>query len=269
MIITSTANLHIKSIRRLRDRKARQECGCFYAEGLRIVMEAVQLGAHIETLVVAPELLTSSLGKQLVEEQRLRGIELLEVSPDVFSSIALKEDPVGIAAVISQRWTELDDIDTKAHDLWLALDRVADPGNLGTILRTSDAVGARGVILLEQCTDPYDPTAARASMGALFSQCLVKASFAAFAAWKKNRNITLIGTSGAAQCDYQVYAYPPGMVLMMGSEREGLPDGHKALCDQVVSIPMMGRSDSLNLAVATGVVLYEILNQKRRKGNAS
>jgi RNA methyltransferase, TrmH family len=141
---------------------------------------------------------------------------------------------------------------------------VADPGNLGTILRTNDAVGGRGVVLLDHSTDPYDPTAARASIGALFSQRLVKAGLDEFAEWKHRQSVPLVGTSGAAQADYQDYRYPQALVVLMGSEREGLDEKHLRLCDQVVRIPMVGRSDSLNLAVATAVVLYEVFNQKRR-----
>jgi len=265
MKINSPANPRIKWIRKLRDRKARQESGCFYAEGLRIVVEAAQCEVPFESLVVAPELLTSPVGKDLVAAMQARGIELLEVSPEVFKSIALKEAPVGIAAVLRQQWQALDAVRVGPGDLWVALDEVADPGNLGTILRSSDAVGGRGVILLDHSTDPYDPTAARASMGALFSQALIKTSFEEFSAWKKANGVALFGTSDAADRDYQAVQYPDGLVVMMGSERQGLSESHQRLCDQMVRIPMVGRSDSLNLAVATGVVLYEIFNQKRKR----
>jgi RNA methyltransferase, TrmH family len=264
MRITSTANAKIKSIRKLRERKERQESGLFYAEGLRIVVEAVQQHAALETLIVAPELLTSPIGTQLVEEQRSQGCEVLEVSAEVFQGLALKESPVGISAVLRQQWLPLGQVRLKPGDLWVALDEVADPGNLGTILRTLDGVGGMGMILLDHSTDPYDPTAIRASMGALFSLRLVKAELGEFATWKRQNAVALIGTSGGAELDYQAVEYPAQMVLLMGSEREGLSEQHIALCDRMVRIPMVGRSDSLNLAVATGVVLYEIFNQKRK-----
>ncbi len=264
MIITSPANPKIKAIRKLRERKARQECGLYYAEGLRIVVEAVQQKASLETLVVAPDLLTSPVGIKLIAEQQAKGVEVLEVSADVFTGIALKDDPVGIAAVLRQQWSPLESVRVGPGEVWVALDEVADPGNLGTILRTNDGVGGQGVILLDRSTDPYDPTAIRASMGALFSQVLVKASFEEFAAWKRQRGIPLVGTSGSSTLDYQQTHYPIGLVVLMGSERQGLPASHLQLCDQVVRIPMVGRSDSLNLAVATAVVLYEVFNQKRK-----
>jgi TrmH family RNA methyltransferase len=264
MKITSPGNAKIKWIRKLRERKMRQETGCFYAEGLRIVVEAAQQGAELQTLVFAPELLTSAVGLQLIEAQAARGVEVIEVSGEVFQTIALKEDPVGIAAVVRQHWMALEQAEVGPGEWWVALDEVADPGNLGTILRTNDAVGGQGVILLDRSTDPFDPTAIRASMGALFSQRLVKATWAEFAEWKRSRGVPLVGTSGGAALDYQSTVYPARLVVLMGSEREGLDAQQMGLCDQMVSLPMVGRSDSLNLAVATGVMLYEIFNQKRK-----
>ncbi len=266
-MITSPANERIKQIRRLQERKARQESGLFYVEGLRIVGEAVAQGAELETLIVAPGLLKSTFGQELVAAQKQRGVPVLEVSDEVFGRLALKEGPQGLAAVVRQKWLSLDQAVPVPGKPWVALDSVADPGNLGTILRTQDATGGAGVILLDQSTDPYDPAAVRASMGAVFTQPLVRASFAEFARWKQSTRAFLVGTSGAAQVDYHAFRYPPAVVILMGSERQGLQAQHLALCDEVVSIPMLGiGSDSLNLAVATAVVLYEVFNQRRDRG---
>lgn len=262
-MITSLSNERIKAIRKLQDRKDRQERGLFYIEGLRIVAEAIEQHAHIDTLLVAPELLKSTFAQQVVADQRALGTPILEVGADVFHHISAKEGPQGLSAVVEQHWTKLMAINPQPGDIWVALDSVADPGNLGTILRTLDAVGGQGVILLDQSTDPYDPTAVRASMGALFTQTLVRASFVEFSDWKRQQEIKVVGTSDKARMDYHSYHYPGRLVLLMGSERQGLQDYHLAVCDEVVSIPMLGKSDSLNLAVATAVVLYEILNQKR------
>jgi RNA methyltransferase, TrmH family len=262
-MITSQANERVKSIRKLLDRKTRQERGLFYMEGLRIVAEAVEQGAEIETLVVAPDLLVSTFGQQLVADQQKRGVPVLEVSEDVFRHLSLKEGPQGVAAAVRQRWQRLDQVRLEAGKTWVALDSVADPGNLGTILRTLDAVGGQGVILLDHSTDPYDPAAVRASMGALFTQVLVKATYAEFTEWKQQHGYPVIGTSDAADQDYHAFQYPQQMVLLMGSERQGLQERYLAQCDAVVRIPMLGKSDSLNLAVATAVVLYEVLNQRR------
>jgi len=191
------------------------------------------------------------------------GVPCLAVTGEVFRSISLKEGPQGIGAVVRQRWTPLEAIEPGGELCWVALDAVQDPGNLGTILRTSDAVGGAGVILLGPSTDPYDPAAVRASMGAVFSQRLARADFDGLAGWKRSRGFTVAGTSDAAPIDYHAVRYQSPLVLLMGSERQGLSARQQALCDLVVRIPMVGRGDSLNLAVATGVMLYEIFNQRR------
>jgi TrmH family RNA methyltransferase len=268
-VITSLSNASIKDIRRLvRDRKSRRESGQFYIEGLRIVSEALHQHAQIETLIYAPQLLVSSYGQDLIQDAADRGLALLEVSEEVFRSFALKDGPQGIAALVKPHWSTLDAVILKENDLWTALYQVADPGNLGTILRTMDAVGGQGVILLDLSTDPFDPSAVRASMGAIFSQKLVHVSFDEFQTWKNANSIKVVGTSDAAANDYHGYSYPSSLILLMGSERQGLPPEYVSICDGLVSIPMLGVSDSLNLSVAAGIVLYEILNQRRDAGKA-
>lgn len=264
-MITSHSNQAIKTIRSLREKKARTASGLFFIEGLRIVGEALQKGGGVQTLIYAPELLVSEFGQDLVLEQKNRGMDLLEVSAEIFLSLSQKQGPQGLAAVVRQQWQKLDDIALSPGDLWVALDSIADPGNLGTILRTLDAVGGKGVFLLDQCTDPYDPTAIRASMGALFSTCFVRSSFPDFSAMVTRCDYRVIGTSDKAKTDYQEIAYPDPLILLMGSERQGLNQAGVELCDIMVRIPMAGGSDSLNLAVATGVILYEIFNQKRKR----
>ncbi len=264
MLISSTSNPSIKHIRSLRQRKERERSGLFCIEGTRLVAEAIQTGAAIETLIVAPALLTSPFAQELIRSQEQQGTHCIEVTPAVFESISAREGPQGIAAVVRQHWQPLASIHLGSELAWVALAAIQDPGNLGAILRVSDAVGGAGVILLDHCTDPYDPTAVRGSMGAIFSQQLVRASFAEFARWQQQHSYTVIGTSDAAPIDYQALTYHPPLVLLMGSERIGLTAEQQAVCANMVRIPMVGRSDSLNLAVATGIVLYEIFNQHRR-----
>jgi len=265
MIITSQNNPRIKQIRALRQRKARDQTGLAFIEGIRIVAEAAALPDTIETLVVAPELLNSPFAQELALAQQNKGIPCLEVTAEVFGSLSVKERPQGIGAVIRQRWETLEQIALSNEFCWVALDAVQDPGNLGTILRTCDAVGCSGLILLGQSTDPYDTTALRASMGAIFTQRLVKASFADFVAWKQRHGYTVVGTSGAAASDYQSAAYRFPIILLMGSERLGLSPDQQAVCDLVVSLPMVGHADSLNLAVATGVMLYMLFGAYREQ----
>jgi TrmH family RNA methyltransferase len=263
MIISSPSNQHIKDIRRLRDRKFRQSSHLFYVEGLRLVGEAVQNLAQIEEIIYCPDLLRSDFGDQILKTCKEKNIPLTETSQVVFEALAKKDGPQGLSAVVKQAWIPL--MDVKPTGVWVALDSVADPGNLGTILRTLDSTGGMGVILLAQSTDPYDPTAVRASMGSIFSLGIVKASQQQFSQWTQNNDMVVVGTSGSAKEDYQQLSYPADMVLLMGSEREGLSADHYRICDHVARIPMRGRADSLNLAIATAVVLYEIFNQHRPK----
>jgi TrmH family RNA methyltransferase len=262
-MITSTANLAIKAIRRLRERKERQASGLFYCEGLRIVGDAFDHKADFDCVLAAPELLQSEFGLSLLEKAASRNIPVVELSAGVFTWLSQKDHPQGIAAVCKQSWTELDHLRIEPGKLVTALDSVADPGNLGTIMRTLDGTGGKGVILLDQSTDPYDPGALRASMGSLFNLQITRSSLAEFAGWKKQTGVRVIGTSGASREDYHGYPYPDPMVLLMGSERQGLTPEHIQLCDGMVSIPMVGSADSLNLAVATAVVIYEVFNQRR------
>lgn len=264
MSITSTSNPTIKHIRSLRSRKAREQHGQCFVEGIRLVAEAIATGMQPDILVVAPDLLTSDFAWRLVQEQQHAGVDICETSAAVFRNLSLKEGPQGIGAVLRQRWETLEHINPHTpppSHLWVALDSVQDPGNLGTILRTCDAVGCAGVVLLGSTTDPYDPAAVRGSMGALFAQRLARATFEQFIAWKQQHHLYLVGTSDAAATTYRNARYTLPLALLMGSEREGLSSVQQALCDVVVRIPMVGRSDSLNLAVATGVLLYEVFAQ--------
>jgi RNA methyltransferase, TrmH family len=260
-VISSTSNQTIKEIRALRQRKEREARGCVWVEGIRLVGEAANAPGRVEGLVVAPDVLTSEFGKQMVARLCAAGVPVLEVTPAVFESLSNKEGPQGIGAVVRQEWTSLPGADL-GHGLgWLALDRIADPGNLGTIMRTCDAVGVSGIALIGDCTDPYDPAAARGSMGALFAMRLARATEEEFVSWSRGRDAYVVGTSDRGAVDYRQAAYVKPMVLLMGSERQGLSQGLLDMCSEVVRIPMVGRSDSLNLAVATGVVLYEIFDR--------
>ena len=261
MIISSVTNTRIKYIRSLAHRHEREQAQLFFIEGIRIVAEAIQLHADIQTLVYAPPLLKSSFAMNLVHQQEQMGVVCLEVSAEVFKSLSTKDGPQGLGAVVSQRWEQLSSLRGDEGLCWIALDAAQDPGNIGTILRTSDAVGGAGLLLLGQCADPYDAGALRASMGAIFSQRLVKGSFAEFVQWKHNHQLPVIGTSDRGSVPYRTATYKGPLVLLMGSEREGLSQEQQAVCDTMVRIPMVGRSDSLNLAVATGVMLYEIFDQ--------
>jgi TrmH family RNA methyltransferase len=255
--ITSTSNARVKAIRKLGKKKGRQESGLFYVEGLKLVGAALEQGANIAQVIYSPELLVSDFGREIIEGAQTKHIELMNVSESVFNSFSLKSGPQGIAALVHQNWVDLAESDAQ-KGLWAALEDVQDPGNLGSTLRSLDAAGGRGMILLGDSTDPYHPTAVRASMGAIFTQKLVKTGTAEMRQWKEKVKAKIVGTwCGDAQ-PYRSYNYPRDMILMMGSEQKGLQEEHLQLCDQLVHIPMQGYVDSLNLACAASVVLFEI-----------
>jgi len=261
MQISSASNPKVKFIRKLKDKKTRQETGLFYIEGLRIVIEAFAQKAPVETLIVNYDLMQNERGLDLVNQAKQQQVEVLEVSRDIFLSIALKENPQGLAAIARQQTHKLDDLSLKNFGLWTAFDSIADPGNLGTVMRTMDAVGGRGIILIDNSVDPYDPSAIRASMGALFSLRIVKTGLAEFTKWKKAHPVMMIGSSDKAVERYSEISYPKELILLMGSERQGMQPELEKLCDKVVRIPMVGSSDSLNLSIANAVILYEIFKQ--------
>jgi TrmH family RNA methyltransferase len=267
VLITSRGNSTIKQIRRLRDRRERERTGLFFVEGIRATVEAATEETRVQTCVWSPELLRSEVGRETVTKLEAAGVEVLTVSPAVFESLAAKEGPQGIGAVVRQRWTDLNAAHPDAGLCWVALQAVQDPGNLGTIMRTCDAVGAAGVLLLGSSSDPYDPAAVRASMGAIFTVHLVRTTEALLVDWCRRHGCCLVGTSDAAATDYTALRYRRPLMLLMGSEREGLSREQQSQCDAVVRIPMVGRSDSLNVAVATSIMLYEIFNQSRRQAN--
>ena len=262
-IIASRTHPAITHIRRLQTRAERERTGRFYIEGLRFVAHAHQHRMGIEALVVCRQLLPQPWAHRLVHRIASEGTPVLEVTPEVLHSIALADDPQGIGAVVRQRWSHLEQIGPQAGLCWIALDTVHAPGNLGTMLRTSDAAGGAGLILLGEAVDPYDPATVRATMGALFSQCFVRTSTASFVRWKEQKRCLLVGTALTADTDYHAASYPPPVVLLMGDERKGLSPDLQAICDLLVRIPMVGQSDSLNLAVATSIMLYELFNQRR------
>ncbi len=257
--VTSLANPIIKDIKALSQKKSRDESRTFLAEGLKLVIDALDRGWTIRTLVYAK----AGKGKPLVEKVAARTVAagglVLEVSEKVMSSITRRDNPQMVAAVFEQRWTPLKDIQPTGSETWIALDRVRDPGNLGTIIRTADAVGASGVILVGDCTDPFSMETVRATMGSMFALPLVKTTPADFLKWKKSVDARLVATHLAGAVDYRTIDYrSKPVILMMGNEQSGLPDELAQAADKLARIPQVGMADSLNLAVATGVMLFEV-----------
>ena len=260
--ITSRGNPLVKQARALRQRKARQESGLFLVEGIHHVGEAVEAGWDVEALLYAPERLTSDFALRLVDEQSRRGVRCQPLSAEVFDSLAEKDNPQGLLAIVRQRAWTLSLLPLNFR-FGAALVSPQDPGNLGAILRTIDAVGADGLFVLDGGVDVYHPSCIRASMGTIFSTPLVQAGFDEFVAWAREKNLRLVGTSAKASADYRTLAADAQpSVLVLGSEQKGLTPERAAACDVMVSLPMRGRASSLNLAVAAGILLYA-LGEKR------
>jgi RNA methyltransferase, TrmH family len=264
VLISSRANERVKQVRALQDRKARDQTGTFFAEGARVLRTALDTGAVFELAVVCSERLgvdEAAIANQLAE----REIAILEVTGPVFDAMSYREEGQSIGAVVQQNWEALS-IETRGERCWVALHDIGHPGNLGTIIRTNDAIGGDGVILSGRTTDPYHPIAVRGSLSAVFTQRIVRASPADFTRWARSSGCLVVGTSPDGEVDYREPDYASKPVLLIGgNERIGIGPEQIALCDAVVRIPMQGYVESLNLSVATALVLYEIQRQREQQ----
>ncbi len=257
--ISSVANPAIKKIRGLSLKKNRDAEGVFVAEGMKLIIDAFENGWEVETLVHAAKLSSSSQVQEIAAKARVKGAQILQVSEKVLSSITRKDNPQMMIGVMRQAWADVAKAAVTSQSAWLALDRVRDPGNLGSIIRTVDAAGADGVILVGDCTDPYSLESVRASMGSIFNVPLVRMTVEEFLGWRICWSGMVIGTHLEGAVDYRSLDYQNAPVLLlMGNEQHGLPDNLSGACDHLVYIPMAGSADSLNLSVATGVVLFQM-----------
>ncbi len=264
MPIESAANPLMKRMRTLEQRKGRERENAFVVEGIGPVWQAVDGGAAIETLVVAPELLTSESARAMIAGQEAAGVRVAEVSADLFARVAARENPSGVAAIVRMERRGIDALAAPADGLFVALCEVGNPGNLGTILRTVDAVGGSGVILVGDTTDPYHPAAVKASMGTLFRVPVVRApTYAEVDAWCASHAVSTVTTSARATADCWGVTYPISVCLVFGSEGRGLPTDVMQRGTISVRIPMEGSASSLNLAVSAGILLYEVFRQRR------
>jgi TrmH family RNA methyltransferase len=261
--ITAFSNTLVKQARGLRDKKNRRAEGLFLAEGLRILTEAREAGVLPERLFFSDA--SHPLLNELIAAVEAAGGEAIETTADILHKISGKENPQAVVGVYRAFDTSLERIDRAAAPLWIVAQALRDPGNLGTILRTGDAVGAGGLILVDDCADPFSVEAVRASMGALFTQTIAAARWDEFLAWLRSGPAQLIGTSLNATQDYQAPSYEEPAFILVGNEQAGLPEAYEKECDVLVKMPMFGKADSLNAAVATAVMAYEVINQWRRR----
>jgi TrmH family RNA methyltransferase len=244
----------LQSSRRLRDLH-----GLFFVEGVRNFVAAVDQGLAIEALIYSERLLIAPLARKLVRRLKRAGVPYVATSPEQYRTVSRAERASGVGAILRQPIGGLPQAITGRQRCWIALSQVRSPGNLGTLVRTAAAVGASGFILLEDQIDPFDPAIVRASMGALFGQALVRTTTAQLGRWVQQHHVSVVGASPDGAALYTQVRYQTPVVLMLGEERAGLTPEQRALCDQLVRIPMVAGADSLNLGVAGSLLLYAIL----------
>lgn len=256
--ITSLGNPIVKEIRALSLKKNRDRSGRFLAEGLKLIIDAVDLGWQIKTLIYAASGKNNPNIETIAARTVAQGGLVLVVSEKVLGAITRRDNPQMVCGVLAQQYCNLDDFTPVAGQTYVALDRVRDPGNLGTIIRTADAAGASGVILVGDSTDPFSLETIRATMGSVFAVPIARTDVDGFLAWQRNKNAFVVGTHLAGAVDYRSIDYTDkATVVLMGNEQAGLPPSLADACDVLALIPQAGRADSLNLAVATGIMLFE------------
>jgi TrmH family RNA methyltransferase len=270
-LITSFRNPRVKYIRSLQQRKYRQREGRFLIEGIRVVTEALDCEAPLETLVYCPELLVSDRAGALVA--RVEPSSRLALSGDVFRTLSHRDEPQGIAAVVRIEDMPLSAIRPVKDLLVVVAHQLRDPGNLGSIIRTADAAGATGVVVVEPSVDLYDPQTVRATMGSLFALPVVRlADEAILPLWyaeirAEGWPLMVVSSSAHGQTLHSDMDYRRPVVLLVGSEREGLPEAVQSGADVTVRLPMAGRATSLNVSAAAAALIYEIVRQRQTGGN--
>jgi TrmH family RNA methyltransferase len=256
--INSFSNDTVKRLRGLRDKKTRREEGLFLAEGLRFLTEARDSGRLPEIIAYSPAHGVHPLAAEIIAAAEAKGADVIETTPDILSKMSGKDNPQAILGAYRQPDLSLTALDRSAAPLWLVAQSLRDPGNIGTILRTGDATGAGGLILIDDSADPYSVEAVRASMGAIFTQSVASVRWEEFVPWLRAGPGQLVGTSLNTSHDYLEPTYDQPCFLLIGNESHGLPDEYEAECDLLVKIPMAGRADSLNAAVAAAVMAFAV-----------
>lgn len=255
-VVTSLSNDTVKAVRALHMRKARDETGLFVAEGLKNVIEGVDTGHAPQILMHGPDATAHPIMQKAVTATLAARGQVIEVTQDILAKVSRRENPQAVVGVFRQVFTPLPDVEPGPAQCVVALHRVRDPGNLGTIIRTADSAGCGAVVLVGECCDPYAVEAVRATMGSIFAVPLARATEAEFAAWRAHWTGSVVGTLLSATVDHAQARYRKPTLVLMGNEQQGLTPDMAALCDINVKIPMRGRADSLNLSVATGIMIY-------------
>ena len=225
---------------------------------MRNVVQAIESGFHIETLVCSEKLLIVPIARKLVRDRCRSGTPTVHVSPETFRQISTTHHASGVGAIVSQWWSPLHGASPRAGLCWVVLEAVRSEGNLGSLIRTSEAIGGAGFILVGPRLDPFDPAVVRASMGALFRQTFIRTNRPSLRNWVRRHRCRVVGASPDGPAELHRFDYPRPTILVLGEERQGLSPFVRDLCSDLVRIPMVGAADSLNLAVAGSLLLYEV-----------
>ncbi|RCL03870.1 MAG: RNA methyltransferase [Candidatus Tokpelaia sp. JSC161] len=261
--ILSVSNPFFKNFRALTLKKVREREGLFLAEGLKLIIDALEIGWNIRTLIFSTSNIKSSALERAIAGTMSSGGFVVKTSDKVMASLTRRKNPQSAIGAFKQRWYQSQNIDLSKNAILLGLDRIRDPGNLGTIIRTADAVGASGILLIGNTTSPFSVEAVRASMGSIFAIPVSRMSEKDFISWQEQFPGFIVGTHLKSSLDYRKLTIRKPILLLMGNEQQGLPDSLTACCHQLACIPQIGHTDSLNIAVATGIMLYEIQRKTR------
>ncbi len=268
MLITSLQNPRVKDLVRLRDRRGREHDQKLLIEGYRELLRALDAGYPVHELYVCPPLFQGVNEPALIERCRVAGAQVFEATESVFAKVAYRERPEGLIGVGPQRHRGLGDLvlPTLGPALFLVAEAIEKPGNLGTMLRSADATGVTGLIVCDPCTDIFNPNVVRASTGTLFTVALAEAGPDETIAWLRQRGIRILAATPHAQVCFTDADLTVPVAIVVGTEQYGLSPGWLEACDLPVRIPMLGTADSLNVATATALLLYEAVRQRRAAG---
>jgi RNA methyltransferase, TrmH family len=251
----------LSHVRSLGNRHNRESQHKFWIEGIRNFVQAFDAKLEFDTVIYSEILLKSSLAEMLSRRLSAGGIRRVRVTPEQFRTVSTTPHASGIGAIVKQHWTALRNAEPRHGLGWLIVEQIRSPGNLGTILRTAEASGVGGIIFLGPRCDPFDPAVVRASMGGIFHLQLVRTTHEQLRIWAEQNAIHIFGLSPDAEPLWTALPQIRPVAIMIGDERHGLSDFSRGLCRSMIRLPMTGRADSLNVAVAAGIVMYELVRR--------
>ena len=267
LTITSPANAQVKAVVKLRQRTHRDEAGLMLIEGYREIKRALDNDYRPQQLFFCEELFLKGTGEPVqIERCRAAGAEIIACSPVVFEKMAYRERPEGLLAIGPQLHRRLEDLQLPPRALVIVAEAIEKPGNLGTILRSADAAGVHAVIVCDRCTDLHNPNVVRASTGMLFAVPVVESDSAATLAFLRARHFAILAATPHTDKLHTDVDLTGNVALVVGTEQYGLTDQWLQAATLRVRIPMLGQADSLNVAAATTILLFEAVRQRVAAG---